>query len=342
MKPQLNCRQRFYNGAIEKAAIIAMLLVTMHCCASVALLMEEPYGEFGKYNPTGHAAVYLNHICAASPTQLRLCHEGEFGVVISRYHKIHGEDWIAVPLVPYLYAVDDFRDIPLTVDKAKVEELRDAAWKAHLQILAPGKDHKPPKGEWEQLVGSAYDRTIHGFQADTTEERDERFVAIFNDRRNVGHFNLMFHNCADFSRVVLDTYFPHAIHRNIIGDWGMTTPKQAAKSLVLFGKKHPELHMTAFIIPQVPGAIPRSIKIDGISESLVKSKKYIIPMAVLSPEFAGAVAVSYLFEGRRRLPKTVPMFDIGDDENGGDIPIALPGEKLPANITHTHVQEPTT
>jgi hypothetical protein len=26
--------------------------------ASVALLMEEPYGEFGAVNPTGHAAVY--------------------------------------------------------------------------------------------------------------------------------------------------------------------------------------------------------------------------------------------------------------------------------------------
>ena len=80
--------------------------------AAVALLMEEPYGAFGAMNPTGHAAIYLNHICADSPTSLRACHEGEYGVVISRYHKVDGYDWIAVPLVGYLYAVDNVSDIP--------------------------------------------------------------------------------------------------------------------------------------------------------------------------------------------------------------------------------------
>jgi hypothetical protein len=50
--------------------------------ASVALLMEEPYGTFGAMNPTGHAAVYLSHICADSPTVLRPCHDGEFGFLL--------------------------------------------------------------------------------------------------------------------------------------------------------------------------------------------------------------------------------------------------------------------
>ena len=74
-------------------------VVCCRCCSAgrqrephgaVALLMEEPYGDFGAMNPTGHAAVYLNHICAESPTELRMCHDGEYGVVISRYHKIDG------------------------------------------------------------------------------------------------------------------------------------------------------------------------------------------------------------------------------------------------------------
>ena len=51
--------------------------VATHAHASAALLMEEPYGDFGAMNPTGHAAIYLNHICAASPTRLRACHPGE-------------------------------------------------------------------------------------------------------------------------------------------------------------------------------------------------------------------------------------------------------------------------
>lgn len=318
-------KRKSFAGQLAMAAV-ALMAAAVPARASVALLMEEPFGGFGKYNPTGHAAVYLNHLCAESPTQLRPCHAGEYGVVISRYHKVDGKDWLAVPLVSYLYAVDDFKDIPQTATEQTEIALRAKAWRAHLQFLAPGKDGEPPKGEWIQLVGASYDRTIHGFQIETTEEQDARFMAIFNDRRNVGHFNLFFHNCADFSRVVLDTYFPHALHRNFIGDLGMTTPRQDARSLVAYGRKHPELKMTTFIIPQVPGTVPRSIPIDGVSGAVVKDKKYIIPLAILTPEFAGAMVVDYLAEGREKLPKTAPMFEVGDEENGVKTPIVLPGE----------------
>jgi hypothetical protein len=283
--------------------------------ASVALFMEEPYGEFGAVNPTGHAAVYFNHICADSPTSLRPCHDGEYGVVISRYHKIDGYDWLAIPLVPYLYAVNSPNDVPQTVDKEQVAALRDAYRKQYLLSLAPDNRHGgSPKGEWTELVGASYDRTIHGFQVDSTPAQDQRFMTIFNNRRNVGHFNLLFHNCADFSRVVLDIYLPHAIHRNFIADVGLMTPKQVARSLVSYGKKHPELDMTAFVIPQVPGSIRRSHPVDGVAESLVKSKKYLLPLVVLAPEVTGGVAVAYLVDGRLKLPKGTPVFDIGDEE----------------------------
>jgi hypothetical protein len=283
--------------------------------ASSALLMEEPYGAFGAMNPTGHAAVYLNHVCANSPTVLRPCRDGEYGVVISRYHKIDGYDWIAIPLIPYLYAVDSVSDIPASVDKEQAAAQRDAYRRAHLLELAPdSKKGGPPKGEWTELVGASFDRKIHGFQVDSTPEQDQQFIALFNDRKNVGHFNLLFHNCADFSRVVLDTYMPHAIHRNFIADVGLMTPKQVARSLVAYGKKYPDVHMTAFVIPQVPGSIPRSHAVDGVTESLVKSKKYLVPLAVLAPEVTGGVVVAYMVDGRLKLPKGTPVFDIGDEE----------------------------
>jgi len=304
--------------------------------ASVALLMEEPYGEFGAFNPTGHAAVYLNHVCAETPTQLRMCRSGEYGVVISRYHKVDGYDWIAMPLLPYLYAVDDLNAVPTSVDRATVTRLRDAYRRERLMALAPDNNQGgTPKGEWVQLVGASYDRTIHGFQVESTPEQDERFVALVNDKRNVGHFNLLFHNCADFSRVVLDTYLPHAIHRNFIADVGLMTPKQVARSLVKYGKKHPELQMSAFVIPQVPGSVARSHGVDGVAESLVKSKKYLLPLAVLSPEFTGAVVVAYLTEGRMRLPKNATMFEVDDAEMTGGplVPVALPGERMPVKAT---------
>jgi hypothetical protein len=304
------------RGVVSFLCILVGAATYAH--SSVALLMEEPYGKFGAMNPTGHAAVYFNHICADSHTALRPCHDGEYGVVISRYHEIDGYDWIAMPLIGYLYAVDSPSDIPLMVDREKVAVLRNAYRNQYLLDLAPDNRHGGlPKNDWTQLVGSSYDRTIHGFQVDSTPQQDQRFIAIFNDRRNVGHFNLLFHNCADFSRVVLDIYLPHSIHRNFIADVGLMTPKQVARSLVSYGNKHPELNMTAFVIPQVPGSIPRSHAVDGVAESLVKSKKYLIPLVALAPEVTGGVVVAYLTDGRLKLPKDTPIFEIGDQETTG-------------------------
>lgn len=283
--------------------------------ASVAFLLEEPYGEFGAMNPTGHGAVYFNHICADSPTLLRPCHNGEYGVVISRYHKIDGYDWLAVPLVGYLYAVDSPSEIPTTVDKEQVAVLRNKYRREHLLALAPdGPNNEPPKGEWTELVGASYDRTIHVFQVDSTPAQDQRFIAIFNQKRNVGHFNILFHNCADFSRVVLDIYLPHAVHRNFIADVGLMTPKQVARSIVRYAKKNPEVDMTAFVIPQVRGTIPRSHPVDGVAESLIKSKKYLVPMALLAPEVTGGVIVAYLADGRLSIPKNTQAFHLAEEE----------------------------
>ena len=296
-------------------AAVAALLFSSACQAkaAVALLMEEPYGEFGAFNPTGHAAVYLNHICAETPTELRLCRSGERGVVISRYHKVDGFDWIAIPLVPYLYSVESIDDIPKSVDKQEVAALRDAYRRKYLSHMVPdGPGGKMPDGDWIQLVGSSYDRKIHGFEVDSTQEQDERFIAIVNDKRNISHFNLFFHNCADFSRVVLDTYFPGAIHRNFVADVGLTTPKQVARALVKYAGKHPEVHMTAFIIPQIPGSIHRSHPVDGVAESLVKSKRYLLPLIVLQPEVAGGAVAAYLVDGRFSLPKHATVFNVGD------------------------------
>ena len=333
------------QGALKFVCMsVIAILAGARAYGAVALLMEEPYGDFGAMNPTGHAAVYLNHVCAASPTELRLCHDGEYGVVISRYHKIDGLDWIAMPLIPYLYAVDDVSQVPPAVDKAEVVRLRDAYRRAHLEDLAPDSNKKDgvPKGEWTQLVGASYDRKIHGFQVVSTREQDERFIALFNDKKNVGHFNLLFHNCADFSRLVMDIYLPHAVHRNFIADVGLMTPKQAARSLVAYGKKHPEVQMSAFVIDQVPGSVPRSHGVDGVAESLVKSKKYLIPLVVLAPEFTGGVVVAYLVEGRMKLPKDAKVFEVDDAEvtDAPSVTIVQPGVTTPAKSGQLTVRQP--
>ena len=140
--------------------------------------------------PTGHAAIYLSDVCAESPTSLRPCMPGENGVVLSRYHHIDGYDWIAIPLIPYLYAVDDVSQIPARADLGLETRLRDRYRREHLMDLVPDDPKKEiPGGEWVQLIGSAYDRRIYGYAVATSREQDDALIADFNDRANKSHFN---------------------------------------------------------------------------------------------------------------------------------------------------------
>jgi hypothetical protein len=81
---------------------------------------------------------------------------------------------------------------------------------------------------------------------------------------------------------------------------GISTPKQMAKTLIQFSASHPELRLSRFIIPQVPGNIARSKAVHGVVESFVKSKKYIIPSGVASPILAGCMAAVYFGSGGGR------------------------------------------
>jgi hypothetical protein len=282
--------------------IAAMLLLAASVSrldAAAALFLEEPFGGFGEMNPTGHAALYLSNVCADSPTVLRRCHPGETGVVISRYHHVAGYDWIAIPLVPYLYAVDNPSQVPGSVDPSVVAELRDAYRRQHLETLIPdAPEGATPGGEWTQLIGSSYDRKIYAFEIETTQEQDDQLIAMLNSQRNEAHFNLFFRNCADFSRQALNTYYPKAAHRSLIADAGITTPKEIAKTLVGYSKHHSDLWFTEFEIPQVAGTARRSRPVRGVCESLLRSKKYAVPLVVLHPWIGGSIAVAYLTKGR--------------------------------------------
>lgn len=290
--------QRNFRTLLLLALFAALGAATAHA-GKVALLLEEPYGEFGAMNPTGHAAIYLTDVCAETPVLLRRCDPGETGVVISRYHKIDGYDWIAMPLLAYLYAVKDRDQIPAEANAALAKQLRDAYRRKYLMDLVPdGPDDKAPGGDWTQLLGEAYIRKIYGYSIETRPEQDDALIAAFNDHRNHSHFNLFFNNCANFAENVLNFYYPHSIHRNFIEDVGMMTPKQTARSLEKYAKRHSDLEFTTFVIPQVPGQIRRSTPAHGVIEALLETKKYMLPLAFLHPAVAGGLVVVYLSEGR--------------------------------------------
>ena len=267
--------------------------------ADAVVLVQEPYGSFGAINPTGHASVYLSRVCAETPVVLRRCGPGEFGVVISRYYRIAGYDWIAIPLIPYLYAVENLEGIPHRADAEAVVALRDEYRRKHLQEIAPDRpDAKTPKGAWEELVGVAYNRKLYGFMIATTEAQDDNLIAVLNSRKNKSHFNLFYNNCADFSRRMLNLYYPGAIRRNYIADAGMTTPQQIVKCLLSYAKHHPGFSLSSFFLPQVVGSRPPSRRVDGVSEGFVRSKKYILPLAAFHPWVACTITAVYLATGR--------------------------------------------
>jgi hypothetical protein len=290
-------RVDYIVGCCKRIGIMLFLFAcTLTVRADVTLFVEEPYGSFGAINPTGHAALYLSRVCATTPTHLRRCEPGETGVVISRYSGIDGYDWLAIPLIPYLYAVDDLEDVPLSADDATVNALRDGYRRRHLEdLVADGPNGETPRGPWVQLVGASYNRKIYGIEIGSSEAQDDALIASLNSRKNRSHFNLFLNNCADFSRKVLDRYYyPHAVRRSFIADAGITTPKQLASSMVKYGKHHPHVLGTAFYIPQVPGEAPRSHTLRGVCEAFIKSKKYMVPFTVLHPFGAAGMVAAYM------------------------------------------------
>jgi hypothetical protein len=263
--------------------------------AGATLFLGEPYGYDGALAGTGHAAVYLSRVCAITPVLLRLCEPGETGIVLSRYRGIGGYDWIAIPRIPYLYAVEKPEDIPVFADKKLVSFLRDRYRRDHLESLVPDlPGGGTPNGDWYELIGASYLRTIYTFEIETSPGQDANLILMLNNRSNRQRWNLVTANCADFARQIISFYYPHSVHRSIIGDLGVTTPKQLARTLSKYGHHHPDLQTSSFVIPQAPGTIARSKRVKGVFEVMLTSKKYMLPILLFHPYAAGTAVAVYV------------------------------------------------
>ncbi len=298
---------------MARASFRLILLTILVICgvsrarAQATLLLEEPYSYDGAFAGTGHSAIYLSRVCAASPLQLRRCEPGEWGVVLSRYHGMAGYDWLAVPLIPYLYAVDEPETIPLYADTKLVAFLREQYLARVKDALADGAV-ETKNAPWYELAGSAYDRTLYGYKIETTPEQDDELIRKLNFVPNRAKYNLLKSNCADFVKDVVNFYYPKAAHRSIFNDLGVTTPRQVAKSLVRSSKRRQAMQLSAFIIPQVPGT-KRSRPIHGVVDSILLAKKYMAPLLFLHPVMAGSVGVAYWAGWRFKPAKDATIFD---------------------------------
>lgn len=337
----------------RKKFITALIFITLAAIytepsrAQAALLLEEPYGFFGTLNPTGHNAIYFERICAEAPVHLRRCQPGELGAVIARYQGIKGYDWVAVPLLPYLYSVEAASEVPDRVDRETVLRLRDHYREAHFQFLG---DHPSSgtflHGGWGQLIGVAFERRIYGFRFATTTAQDDALIEQLNAKPNRSHFNLLFNNCADFARIVLNTYYPRTFRRSFFPDAGMTTPKQTSHKLVKYARKHPAVELAVYKIPQVPGYRRQSHHNKSIAESLITTG-YAVPIVILNPYIAGGLLVDYLVRGHFHLIPDDPQVLSPDNLYALTAPIAAPqnpesaGDQAPSAVDGVDLQKET-
>jgi hypothetical protein len=114
----------------------------------------------------------------------------------------------------------------------------------------------------------------------------------------VNHYNGFTYNCADFARDIVNMYFPGAARADHINDFGMTGPKAIAKSFVHYAAKHPELEFHVIRFSQIPGEYAASKDNRKGTEELFRSKRWCLPLAVLTPYELILFAGSYMITGR--------------------------------------------
>lgn len=287
-------------------AVLVLLLSGLACPPAqgdVGVLLNESLDtSFARISGSGHSAIYFSRICPESPVKLRLCRPDEHGSVISNYTTL-GEDqpyeWNVVSLSMFLYGVEDPENRPLfgseKIKHALEERYREKFLSGYCESSSCRTSNK---AEWREMVGATLSRSIYMFVVDTTREQDLALIAEFNSLPNKNHFNGVTRNCAEFSRRILNTYFPHSARADYLNDLGLITPKAIARSFNRFGEHHPEAHLRVLHFAQLPGTIKRSSECRNATEQLYRSKKLLVPMILFADHELPFVAASYLLTGR--------------------------------------------
>jgi hypothetical protein len=283
--------------------IFLAALATPAARADIGVVLNESLDEdMDRISSTGHSAVYFSRICPESPVKLRLCGSGEMGTIVSNYINI-GEDqpyeWNAVPLSVYLFGVEDPRNRPLFGSYKIKHLLEDRYREKYLAgfCTAPSCSNSQ-KSEWREMVAATLVRGVYIFSISTTVEQDRQFIAEFNAAANKNHFNGVTRNCADFTRRIINTYFPHATRPDYLNDFGMTSPKAVARTFTRYAERHPESQLRIMHFAQVPGTIKRSRTVRSGTEQLFHSGKLAVPMTLALHFAVPVVTTSYFVTAR--------------------------------------------
>jgi hypothetical protein len=298
--------RRGLRGGLVSSFLLALLLICLgnsKAFGDVGVVLNESLDtSVARITGSGHTAVYFSRICPESPVKLRLCQPGEQGSVISNYISL-GEDqpfeWNIVPLNVYVYGVENPRYRPM-VGSQKIKHVLEERYRENYlsEYCATDSCKTSHKAEWREMVGATLERSIYMFVVDTTVQQDLALIEKFNAEANENHFNGVTRNCADFTRRIINTYFPNATGPDYINDFGMTSPKAIARSFTRYANRHPNAGFRVLHFAQVPGTIKRSSECRAGTEQLVRSKKLLVPMLIFADHALPFVAASYILTGR--------------------------------------------
>ena len=350
----LSSIRRFLPRALVSSVFLLLFafLFSPGVSADAGVVLNESLDtSVARITGSGHSAIYLSRICPDdSPTKMRLCRPGEQGSVLSNYTTL-GEDqpyeWNIVPLSIYLYGVEDPRNRPLVSSKEIKAALEERYRQKYLAAICTTKNCLTGNSaEWREMVGATLERSLYMFVVKTSVEQDQALIAEFNAAPNVNHFNGLTRNCADFTRRVMNSYFPHSVRPDYVNDFLMTTPKAAAHSLTRYAAEHPELDMRVLHFTQVPGTIKRSYECRSGTEEIYRSKKFVIPLAVFAWQGVPAAFSTYILTGRfnpeHQFEAHASIDAGGPDENSDDTTDGISPEEVQRITGRTETISATT
>jgi hypothetical protein len=274
----------------------------------IGIMIADPTGEGSSaYTHAGHALVYLSGVCAESPIRARLCNPGEQGSVVTifpNFHELKPYEWNMVPLSLYIDGTVTPGDRLLYGSRSVKAALAEKARSGNLQEVCGKGCPTLPHSYWRDLVAATIERDVFIYAVKTTRNQDEAAVRWINAQPNTNHYNGLTSNCAMFAQSLMNTIFPHSVHRDLLNDIGLMSPKAAAHSFSRWAHKHPELGFYSMHFEQKPGSIRRSGTASNGTEAAIHIKKYLIPAALIGDhEVAGSFFVAYLLTGRFNLYK---------------------------------------
>jgi hypothetical protein len=314
-------------GRMLFATVLAVLTGGAACPAVHAdagvVLNESLDTGIARITGSGHSAVYFSRICPESPVRVRLCGQDEEGSVISVYGDLSEDQpfgWNVMPLSAYLYGARSLQERPL-LGSTKIKAAIDEGYRRNYlagycsaPLCATNR-----KAGWHDTVGAAFDRSIYIFVVTTTVDQDLDMIARLDALPNRDRFNGITRNCADFTRALINSYFPDATHPDYLNDFGMTSPKAIARSFARFAERHPETDFRVVRFSQIPGSIKRSSDCRDGTEQIFRAKEWAIPMLVLAshelPIFIASYGLTARFNPQHELEQhsTARATELGNE-----------------------------